>query len=177
MLSNRLKLKSLCVALALMVGAPLAAQAGTTSSSFAVTATVTASCQINSASAIAFGNYDPVSANKTTPATATGTVAVTCTKTTAATVTMDQGLDAASGSSCTTPLRQMKGGTSNLAYSIYQDAAHSLPWGCTAGTNSQAFTSTSGINPFSLTTYGSIPQAQDVPSGSYADTVTVTVSF
>lgn len=161
--------------LGLLAGIP-AAQAGTASSTFTVTATVTAACQINSTGSIAFGSYDPVSANKTANAVSTGNVAVTCTKTTPATIALDQGLSAATGSTCDAPQRQMKSGTNMLQYNIYQDTNRSVAWGCGTG-NTLAFTSTSGVSPQSFTTYGSIPAAQDVPSGSYADTVTVTVSF
>jgi spore coat protein U-like protein len=169
------RLSWLALALSLLVGIP-AAEAGTASSTFTVTATVTSACQINSTSSIAFGNYDPVNANKSTPATSTGSIAVTCTKTTPATIALDQGLNASASSTCDAPVRQMISGTNDLQYSIYQDTNRSVVWGC-GTSDEQSFTSTTGTAPTNFTTYGSIPAAQDVPSGSYSDTVTVTVTF
>ena len=167
---------ALGLSLGLAMLAPLLAQAGTTSSTFTVTATVSPSCQINSTGAIAFGTYDPVVANKTVPAAANGSVAVTCTKTTVANVSLDQGLAPTASSTCVSPTRQMKSGTNALGYAIYQDAAFTKPWGCDAS-NQNSFTSASGVTPQTLVTYGQIAAAQDVPTGSYTDTVTVTVSF
>lgn len=152
------------------------AQAGTASSTFQVTATITPVCQINSAGNIAFASYDPVNVNSSTAASSTGTIQVTCTKSTPANIGLDQGLSAVSGSTCDAPARQMKSGVNLLKYGIYQDSANSVVWGC--GTSDQkSFTSASGVTPQSFTTYSTIPAGQDVPTGSYADTVTVTVTF
>jgi len=151
--------------------------AGSASSSFAVTATVVAACKINSASAIAFGNYDPAVANATASKDAQGTVQIVCTKSAVAVVSMDQGINPGTGSTCSAPSRQMNSGTSKLAYGIYQDLAHGTPWGCTSGTNTLQFTATGAATPNNFTTFGSVPGGQDLPAGSYSDTVTVSVTF
>lgn len=146
---------------------------------FNVTASVPASCKV-SATDINFGAYDPVNANSTTALPSTGGVTVSCVKGTVATVSLDQGKNAGSGSTCTAPARQMKDAAGDLlGYTISQDSSSTTTWGCTAGT-AQSFTSTS-LTPAagngSYTTYGSIPAGQDVNVGSYSDVVTVSVAF
>lgn len=172
-------LRSAALALSLLVAglAAAPAMAGSVSGTFAVTANVVAACKINSSAAIAFGNYDPANVNASSPLTSTGNMNITCTKSTAATVSLDQGQNAGTGSTCSAPVRQMKNGTNMLAYAIYSDSGRTSPWGCTAGTNTASFTSTTASSGVSLTTYGSVPPGQDLPAGSYADTVTFTVSF
>ncbi len=66
------------------------ATAATQTANLAVSATVSATCSI-STTALAFGAYDPVSANSTTPLDGTGTVVVTCTSGAPAAVTLGQG--------------------------------------------------------------------------------------
>lgn len=173
-----MKIKTALIAAGLaLAGIGVQAQAGTDSATFQVTATVIDSCKVVSASDIGFGNYDPAAANNATPADASGTVQVRCTKNTAAAVTLDQGTNAAAGSTCAAPSRQMAdAGTDRLGYQIYKDAARTQVWGCDT-TNDAAFTSAGIASPVSLTTYGRIPAGQDVPAGSYTDTVSVTVTF
>lgn len=143
---------------------------------FAVSATVPHNCTITSAAAIAFGNYDPTS-GATLPGS--GSVAARCTKGTVITVALDQGLSAAGGSTCAAPARQMSaGGVDRLAYGLYSDAANTVTWGCAAGTNTvTAPASVSAGTPITLPVYALIPASQDVTPGSYADTVTVNITF
>ena len=167
---------SLALATAGLIGAA-PAFAGTVTGSLPVSATVANSCVISSVNAIAFGAYDPANANASAPLKATGAVNVTCTKGGSVSVALDQGANPTASSTCVAPARQMKdSGTDVLAYSIYSDSADTKAWGCDA-TNEVSFTSASVSTPTALSTYGSIPAAQDVPAGSYNDTVTVTVSF
>ena len=160
-------------ALALAAGS---ASAGTVSGSLPVSASVAASCKIASINAIAFGSYDPANVNATTPLDAQGAVNVSCTKGDAVSVTLDQGANATAASTCVAPARQMADGTNRLAYNVYSDTGRTTAWGCDT-TNSVAFTSASASTPTTLTTYGRVPAGQDVPAGSYADTITVSVAF
>jgi spore coat protein U-like protein len=147
---------------------PLAsALATTTTTTFQVTATVNATCAV-SATNLAFGTYDPLSG---TPSDATSTVNVTCTLTTPYNV----GLDAGLGSGATVTTRKMTHSSDLLNYSLYQDAARTQVWGTTIGTNTATGTGT-GLGQ-AFTVYGRIPAAQNVNLGSYADTVTVTVTY
>jgi spore coat protein U-like protein len=155
---------------AVAVGPALAA---TATANLSVTADVSANCTI-STSAVAFGAYDPVSANASTPRNGTGTVTVTCTSGASATITLDQGSNANTGSTDAVPLRRMASGGSRLSYFLYQEAGHTTVWGNTAGTG-VAHTGTGTAS--AITVYGQITQGQNVPAGSYADTVVATVTY
>ncbi|PIX61765.1 MAG: hypothetical protein COZ47_00225 [Lysobacterales bacterium CG_4_10_14_3_um_filter_64_11] len=169
------KLLFTAIAAALLAGTALAGPSPQTGS-FQVTANVVASCRVTSTTDIAFGTYDPADANNTAALDASGDISVRCVKGTAANVAIEQGASPAAGSSCTTPLRRMAGGTEFLSYGIFQDAARTTVWGCTT-TNDQSFTATSVATPTTLSTYGRIPAGQDVGVGAFADTVNVTVTF
>jgi spore coat protein U domain-containing protein, fimbrial subunit CupE1/2/3/6 len=168
------RLLGLTAASALFLAASSATQAGTATSSLAVNASVSANCTITT-SAVAFGAYDPIVTNATTALDGTGTVSVTCTNGSAVAVTLDQGANAANGSTDTVPLRQMKDSTTDvLAYFLYSDAGHTTVWGNTAGTGEND--TGNGVQQ-TLTVYGSVPAGQNVPAASYSDTVIATVTF
>ena len=154
------------------------ATAGTTTNNLLVTATVANSCAINSATALAFGTYDPVGANSASVGTDltanNGLLTITCTRSASTTITLGQGINPANGSTDTAPLRQMKLGNYVLAYTLYQDAGHTSDWGNTLGTAVQRIASG---GPDSITVYGVVPRGQSVPAGSYTDIVVVTVTF
>lgn len=164
--------RSARLALPVAVAALLAAGpalAATATSNFNVTASVANNCTI-SAGALAFGAYDPVVAHATTDLDSTGTVTVACTKGTAATI----GLGLGSNASGTT--RRMTNGTDYLTYEIYQDASRSTLWSDSgAGLLSPAAAPSRAARNF--TSYGRVPQAQDVSAGAYTDTVVATVNF
>lgn len=144
-----------------------AAAAATTTTTFQVTATVTSSCSV-SATSLAFGNYDPLAAS---PLDGTSTVTVQCTLQTPFTI----GLNAGTGSGATVAARKMTATSSTLTYSLYQDSGRTTVWGNTPGTDTMAATGTGVAVPF--TVYGRIPAAQNVLTGNYADTITVTVTY
>jgi spore coat protein U-like protein len=141
-----------------------AAYAATTTTTFNVTANVTATCSV-SAGALAFGAY----AGDAVPGTST--VTATCTSTTPYHVRLDKGLY---GSSVTT--RAMHDGSSNpLLYGLYRDSGHTLNWGETDSTDTSDGTG-SGTGQ-AITVYGLIPANQNPPVGDYSDTITVTLSY
>lgn len=146
---------------------------------FNVTANVAGSCVITATPTLAFGAYDPTEVNNTTALDGQSSISVRCTRGTVATVALGQGGNPATGSTCVAPLRQMASGAERLRYDIYQTAARTTVWGCQtgAGANTQGFTSTSSLTPTVLQTFGRIPAGQDVPTGSFSDTVQVTVTF
>lgn len=145
-----------------------AAQAGTATTTMNVSATVQNSCLV-SASALAFGNYDPVSAS---PTNATSSITVTCTTGTSFTV----GLDAGSAAGATVTTRQMSNAANRLSYSLFSDSARTTNWGNTAGVNTPAAI-TATASPSVLTVYGQVAAQQNLPAGSYSDTVIVTVTY
>jgi spore coat protein U-like protein len=174
--SKKLKWRLLGMAAgtALFLGTATVSHAGTATSSLSVTATVAANCAISTAP-VAFGAYDPVAANATTPLDGTGTVTVTCTSGDAATITLGQGSNPGTGSTDAAPVRQMKDtGGALLGYSLYSDTGRTTVWGNTAGTG-VAETGTGAAQ--AVTVYGAVAAGQNVPTGSYSDTVVATVTF
>jgi spore coat protein U-like protein len=147
------------------------------SGSFLVTASVAKSCAISGTTNVAFSAYDPADANFSVPLDAGGGVTVRCTKNVGYDVKLDQGANAATGSSCSAPSRRMASGAERLSYALFQNAGRTTVWGCDVS-NDLANTETVGpSSPDTLTVYGRIPAGQDVADGSYSDTVTVTVTF
>ena len=147
---------------------PATASYGT--ANLSVTATVTTNCTI-STTPVAFGSYDPVVANATADLDAAGSVVVACTKGATATVGLALG---ANGSGAT---RRMKDtGANYLAYELYQDSSRSTVWG-----NSGSALLSPGAAPSRVArtfpVYGRIGANQDIPAGSYSDTVVATVNF
>lgn len=160
--------RNLLIATAILVTGSKA-YAGSASAVMNVTARVTNSCTI-SANPLAFGDYDPTNAGAVT---GTSTLAVTCTLGSVATISLDQGAQAAAGSTATAPLRQMANGADRLRYSLYQDATRLIPWG--SGLASEAYAGL-GVST-NVTVYGSIPAQQVVHAGNFTDVVTATIAF
>ena len=168
------QLKQLSLAIALVASATLA-HAATSTANLAVSATVTANCSISATSALAFGAYDPVVANASTDLDGTGTISVTCTSGAPATITLGEGANANTGSTAAAPLRRMTDGSSNyISYSLYSDSGRTVIWGNDA-TVDVATTGTGAAEAH--TVYGRIASGQNVPAGSYNDTVVATVTF
>lgn len=147
--------------------------AATQTANLDVSATVSASCTISTA-AVAFGTYDPVVTNATSALDATGTVTTTCTNGSSVTILLGQGANADSGSTDAAPARRMISGTDYLNYQLYSDTARTVVWGNDATTD---VAETGTGTAVSTTVYGSVPAGQNVPAGSYTDTVVATVSF
>ena len=139
-----------------------------TTGSLSVTATVTSNCAV-STTAVAFGNVD-VTLNANVDAT--GGISVTCTNGTAWTAKAGAG----SGSGATITDRKMTSGANLLNYALYTDSARTTVWG--DGTTGSAITGTGTGSAQASTIYGRVPSGQTTkPIGSYADTVTVTVTY
>ena len=143
--------------------------AATAVADLAASATVVNNCSITTA-ALAFGPYDPVVANVSTNLDGTGRVSIACTKGSTATVALGSGSNA-SGST-----RRLSDGSSNyLSYELYQDSGRSTVWNGGSGTLTPAPAPSKVARDF--TVYGRIVGNQDVPAGSYSDTVVATVNF
>ncbi|MEX3959916.1 spore coat U domain-containing protein [Trinickia sp. EG282A] len=145
--------------------------AGTTSTTFGVSATVNATCVINSASALSFGAFDPTQGAQAS----TSSISVNCTNTTPFNI----GLDAGAGSGATVASRVMTSGSNTLSYSLYQDSGHSTVWGNTVGTDTVSATGAgmASGNAITKTVFGYVPTQPNTVPGSYADTVKVTVTY
>jgi spore coat protein U-like protein len=143
---------------------PLAA---TATSSFTVSITLAATCTINSASALNFGNQGILSAN----VDQTSTIQVTCTNTTPYNI----GLDAGTGAGATVATRKLTSGGATVNYTLYSDTGRTTVWGNTVGTDTVAATGNgTGQN---YTVYGRIPVQTTPAPGTYSDTITVTVTY
>jgi spore coat protein U-like protein len=151
-------------AIAILAGSSLLThpvRAGTSSGIVTATATVVAVCLIT-ATPMAFGNYVQ------TALSSSATLTVTCSPNTNYTITLDAGIT----SGASTSARRMNnsfGGT--LPYGLYVDAGHTIPWASNA---------VSGIGTGlaqMVNVYGLIPANQYVIAGTYADVVTVTLTY
>ena len=167
-------LRNLCprgfAALLMSLGSAVAV-AATSTTTFDVTATVADACSV-SATNLAFGSVTPVdNAN----IDATSTVTVTCSLGTSYAVALDAGSNESTAGDVTT--RRMKdAGTNYLSYQMCSDTGRTTVWGDTAGTNDVTGLGTGLGVP--VVVYGRIPAGQqETATGSYSDTVNVTVTY
>lgn len=138
--------------------------------SFAVTATVDASC-IVSGSALAFGAFDVLSGSNVD---STSALSATCTNGSAYTI----GLNAGTSTGATVSTRQMKhtDGTTLLNYSLSTVSAGGTNWDDIGGTTVASGTG-SGVAQ-SITVYGRVPTGQTLPKvGAYSDSIIATIDF
>jgi spore coat protein U-like protein len=70
--------------------------------------------------------------------------------------------------------RAMNSGTNYLSYDIYSNSGHTTVWLSGAGSD---VTGTGNGAAQTQTMYGQVPAAQNVPAGTYNDTVVATVNF
>jgi spore coat protein U-like protein len=148
-----------------------AVEAATATANLSVSATISSNCTITTAS-VGFPSYDPVVAHATSPDDSTsGSVTITCTKGTIPSIGLGLGANA-SGSQ----MRMSNGSASYLAYALYQDAGRTTVWGDSGSLLFYPGPATSK-DPRTYPVYGRIPAGQDLPAGTYTDTVTATVNF
>ena len=138
----------------------------TTTTTFSVQMTITASCTIVSASTLNFGSQGVLTAN----VNQSSTIQVQCTNTTPYTV----GLNAGTGAGATVTVRKMTSGGATIDYSLYKDAGHTIVWG---DTGAATVSGTGNGASQSYTVFGQVP-AQTTPApAAYSDTITVTVTY
>jgi spore coat protein U-like protein len=159
--------RSILLAACAVIGAGIgnASFAATANSNMSVSANVSGDCTI-AANPLAFGSYVPVTINSSTGSdsiTVTN-LFVTCTANSSATITLDQGLNAASGSSDDAPLRRMAGGGGAfLTYSLYQDEGLSTTWGNSSESGEPYLGTGTTTN---VTVFGDAIKGQAVPAGT-----------
>ena len=155
----------LAAALALMSTA--AGYAATATSNFAVQIVISAQCLAATTSTLDFGTSGVLAAN----VDATNSLQVTCTNTTPYNI----GFNAGTGSGATVATRKMTNGANTINYTIYSDSGRTTVWGNTVGTDTVAGTGNGAAQNY--TSYGRV-LAQTTPApGTYADTITVTVTY
>lgn len=157
---------------ALLAAGSTAAAAATVTTTFTVSATVLSSCLV-SATNLAFGSYDPGAA---TDNDATSIVTVTCTLLVPYHIQLNEGLNSV-GSSVTARRMKGPGASDYLNYALYRDAGRTLNWGKTDDIDTVNGVGAGILLPADHTVYGRITKNQDVNTGAYSDTITVTVSY
>ena len=129
-----------------------------------------AACSVSTTN-INFGTYDVFSI---TPKDSTGTITVTCGSPPPPHVTITIGSSPNSGGFIPRKLKSVSG-TNFLNYNLFTDSSMGSVWGDgTSGTSTVPKVVTPG-RPVIATVYGRIPAKQDVSSGTYSETLTVTV--
>jgi len=144
-----------------------AAQAATSSGTFQVTASVLDTCTV-SADDLNFGVYNPLSGSALE---ASSQLHVACTIATPYSVALNAG----TAPGATVSSRKMVKASDVLSYSLFRDPTRLLSWGQTVGIDTVIGIGTGLTTPISV--YGRVPVSQNVPPGSYSDTVTVTVMY
>jgi spore coat protein U-like protein len=164
--------KILTATLAAAVMAGGVAHSATTTTTFAVTATVQSTCSAT-ATALAFGAYTPGAGAVTN----NSTISVKCTKNTPYTVTLNAG--ATTGDAFTQ--RLMASGTNTLQYNLYTTAGFATVFGDgTGGTGTNVGTGAGVATANAITVFGQLPDSatnQAAVPGSYTDTIQVTVTY
>lgn len=164
--------KILTATLATGVMAAGLAQAATTTTTFAVTATVQSICSATAAT-LAFPNYTPGGGAQT----GNTSISVKCTKNTPFTVTLNAGTTTGDAFA----QRLMASGANTLQYNLYTTAALATIFGDgTGGTGTIAGTGLGVATAASVQVFGQVPDSatnQAAIPGAYTDTITVTVTY
>jgi spore coat protein U-like protein len=155
-------------AAALIVASPRPVDAATATGNLVVTAHVVPYCTIAASQALDFPNYDTNSAVDLDAPVAN--IAVQCTRGSPFYISLDNGQNFNAG-------RRMTDGAGNfLGYQLFTEGTHTTPWANPSGTVT-VNTAGAGLHPASIPVYGRIPAGQDVPVGTFTDTIVVTVTF
>jgi spore coat protein U-like protein len=126
-----------------------------------VSATVSGVCNVTT-TPVAFGSIDVTTAGTTD---ATGSYSVVCTSGTAWTAAADAG----NGATASVAVRKMTSGANLLNYGLFTDVGRATNFATGGG---------AGTGAAELTTiYGRIASGQVVPAGSYADSVTISLTY
>ncbi|MBL8786006.1 MAG: spore coat protein U domain-containing protein [Deltaproteobacteria bacterium] len=156
-----------------LAGGLLTARAGAAQEDLAVSASVADNCTIET-TPLAFGSYDPITTHAASELAGTGSVTVTCTSGASAVIKLGEGANADGASTPAAPARRLKSGSNFLSYFLFSDTLREVVWGNTALTGVDH---TGDGAPAAFTIYGAITAGQNVPSGTYTDTVVATVAF
>ena len=119
---------------------------------------------------LAFGVYDPVVQQVTQPLDREASVSLACTKGTSATIGLSAG-QYASGTA-----RNMSNGSAVLRYDLFSNADRTQPWGDSSANEVDTGGAPSDA-PRTFGVFGRIPAGQDIPIGTYTESVVATVVF
>jgi spore coat protein U-like protein len=168
-MTNNIRLAAFAAVLSLAAATPAFAQ--TAPGNLSVSATVSKNC-IVSASPMNFGSVDVTNGQSVD---STAELSVRCTSGTDWTATADAGL----GAGASTATRRMQNGASDLLdYTLYTDSARTNIWNDGEGEGSNVIAGIGSGSAQLNTIYGRVFSGQSgLPSGNYADTVQVTVTY
>lgn len=154
------------LALCALSSAPSYAQTAT--AQFNVQLTITAACEIRSASNLNFGSVGVI----VNDIDNTSTVVVRCTNGTS----YNLGLNAGGGAGASVTTRYMTGpNAEKVAYKLFTDGARTSIWGNTIGVDTKADNGTGADQSF--TVYGRVPTQTTPTPGNYSDLVTLTMTY
>lgn len=175
-------------AFAVLLLADAPAFAGQVTKTFNATASVAANCVMSNIANLDFGSYDPVVANVSTALPGNTSFTLTCTKGASPAISMSIGNANFGGNLA--GKRSMNNGTATagnyLSYDLYTPsgvgASGSVSptatlWGDGTGGTGTFSPSVPSVAAQTITIFGAVTAGQDVPVGSYTDSVTATVNF
>jgi spore coat protein U domain-containing protein, fimbrial subunit CupE1/2/3/6 len=137
-------------------------------SSFGVSLTIAAECVINGSTTLDFGSTGVINANNDK----TNTIKIQCTNSTPYDIGLDKGLN---GSSTAQRLLLNAVTSETVKYNLYTLTGRATVWGNVVGTDTVGKTGNGDEQIWTI--FGRIP-AQTTPTpGSYADTVTFTITY
>ncbi len=162
---NATKTASMLAAVVLGLGLA-SAHAATDTSNMPVQIIITNACNVSAVAptTMDFGTRGLLNANFD----ATSTITVTCTTGAGYTVALN------GGGGGNVNARRMINGANNVGYQLYKESARTTIWG-DAGAATVAGTGNGTAQ--TLTVYGRVASQTTPPAGTYADSVTVTVTY
>jgi spore coat protein U-like protein len=137
--------------------------------SFSVAATVINDCSI-SATNINFGTAGVLNGTLS----ATGTLSVACTNNDAYSIALSAGTG--NGASVADRRMTRAGGSEQVRYQLFQNAAFSTPWGDGTGGTAPVGGIGNGVNQ-AITVYARVLPQATPSAGNYADTITATITY
>lgn len=133
-----------------------------------VTASVSNACRITLATDLDFGVVGSLASNRDQ----TSSVRVRCPVGTSWRLGLSDGVNVSGG------VRRMRSAAGNyVRYELYRDAGRTQRWGNTLGTDTTNGTGMGEATAVTQSVYGRVPAQTSRPSGSYTDTVTVTLTY
>jgi spore coat protein U-like protein len=144
------------------------AEAATSNANLAVSATVAATVEITLPPA------SLPSVDSSAGASAANSFSVSMPAGLSVAVRAGQGLNQDASSTGAAPVRRMAVNGAFLVYQIYQNAALTIPWGETSGAAIALIGTGSAI---SVNFYVRVLPGQNVPPGTYTDTITLTFEY
>jgi spore coat protein U-like protein len=157
---------SVCAAVAVLLSAGAASAAGTTTGNLNLQAIVPSSCSATTSS-LDFGNIDP-GVGTVLPVLAN--INVTCALGTSFSVGLGDGANYSSG-------RRLSSGGGFLSYELYKDLLATSRFGDAVASERLTGQIGLGVSANVVPVYGVIAGGQNVSSGTYTDTVLVTVYY